>query len=53
MTRNSMTFQMGFDNFLERDPTDEEIELIIQSMDQRFDLVLVSDYLPQSLILLR
>ena len=48
-----MAFQMGFENFLEHDPTDEEISLITDSMDRRFDLVLVSDYLPQSLILLR
>ena len=53
VTRNSMTFQMGFDNFLKSEPTDEQMAEIISTVENDFDLVLLSEYLPQSLILLR
>ncbi|CAG5110490.1 Oidioi.mRNA.OKI2018_I69.chr2.g4889.t1.cds [Oikopleura dioica] len=53
VTRNSMTFQMGFENFLKSEPTDEQIAEIISTVENDFDLVLLSEYLPQSLILLR
>ncbi|CAG5098205.1 Oidioi.mRNA.OKI2018_I69.XSR.g15459.t1.cds [Oikopleura dioica] len=53
VTRNSMTFQMGFDNFLKTLPSDDEMAEIISAVDNEFDLVLLSEYLPQSLILLR
>lgn len=53
VTRNSMTYQMGFDNFLKSKPSDEKLAEIISAVDNEFDLVLLSEYLPQSLILLR
>ena len=48
-----MTFQMGFDSFLGTSPTDEKIAEIISAVDNEFDFVLLAEYLPQSLILLR
>ena len=53
VTRNSMTFQMGFDNFLKAIPTDEQLAEIVSAVDDEFDLVMLQEYLPQSLILLR
>lgn len=53
VTRNSMTFQMGFESFLRKNPTDEEMAEIISAVDNEFDFVLLAEHLPQSLILLR
>lgn len=53
VTRNSMTFQMGFDNFLKAIPTDKQMAEIVSAVDDEFDLVMLQEYLPQSLILLR
>ncbi|CBY09002.1 unnamed protein product [Oikopleura dioica] len=53
VTRNSMTFQMGFDSFLRTNPTDEKMAEIISAVDNDFDFILLAEYLPQSLILLR
>jgi hypothetical protein len=53
MTRNSLSFQMGFDNFLRHDPTSEQLDEIMDSLDDHFDLVMVADHMDESLILLR
>ena len=56
MTRNSMSFQMGFDNHLydrPEDVSDEEIQKMIEQIGNNFDLILVADHMPESLILLR
>ena len=52
-TRNSMAFQMGHKSFVEQEPTQAEIDDILRQMDDQFDLILIADHLPESLILLR
>jgi len=44
---------MGFDSFLRTNPTDEKMAEIISAVDNDFDFILLAEYLPQSLILLR
>ena len=48
-----MSFQMGHDSYLKKDPTSEELDKIRSSLHERFDLILIADHLPESLILLR
>ena len=48
-----MSFQMGHDSYLKKDPTSEELDKIRASLHERFDLILIADHLPESLILLR
>jgi len=48
-----MAFQMGHQSFVEQEPTQAEIDDILRQMDDQFDLVLIADHLPESLILLR
>ena len=48
-----MAFQMGHQNFVEQEPTQAEIDDILRQMDDQFDLILIADHLPESLILLR
>ena len=48
-----MAFQMGHQSFVEQEPTQAEIEDILRQMDDQFDLILIADNLPESLILLR
>ena len=44
---------MGHQSFVEQEPTQAEIDDILRQMDDQFDLVLIADHLPESLILLR
>ena len=48
-----MSFQMGGDTYLNTNPSDEELDVIRASLADKFDLILVADHLPESLILLR
>ena len=48
-----MAFQMGHQSFVEQEPTQAEIDDILRQMDDQFDLILIADHLPESLILLR
>jgi len=53
VTRNSLSFQLGFENFLRHDPTSEQLDEVLDSLDENFDLVMVADHMAESLILLR
>ena len=48
-----MAFQMGHKSFVEEEPTQAEIDDILRQMDDQFDLILIADHLPESLVLLR
>ena len=45
-----MAFDLGFNN---TDPTPEYTAAAIQKMDQRFDLVMITDRFEESIILMR
>ena len=44
---------MGFDNFLHHDPTSEQLDEIVESLDDNYDLIMIADHMAESLILLR
>jgi DNA polymerase III psi subunit len=44
---------MGGDTYLSTNPSDDELDEIRASLADKFDLILVADHLPESLILLR